>query len=527
MRQARSIVRLVFAVLLVVALGPSTSAIDIGLTPGGFPKLDPLLQRRASLLTGHSRVVVRATSATSLASIVPVLRQVGGTVGRSLAIIDAVAADVPNVSLPLLAANPLIARISLDRVVAGAMERTGATVGAVSAREQFGYDGSGVGVAIIDSGITAWHDDLGDPAAGGAQRVDQFVDFVNGRQAPYDDYGHGTHVAGIVAGNGFDSTGRRSGIAPRARIVALKVIDGSGRGRISDVIAALDYVVTYKDAFNIRVANLSVATGVYESYNSDPLTLAARRAVEAGVVLVAAAGNNGRGPDGRTRYGGIGAPGNSPWVLTVGASSHMGTIDRADDTIAAFSSRGPTAIDRGAKPDLVAPGAGIESLSDPDSSLYASRSPYLLGGTVATSFLPYLSLSGTSMAAPVVSGTVALMLQAKPSLTPDDVKVILQSTAQPYASYDRMTQGAGFLDARRAVDVARSWSAPGVFPPLSTLTGGLSIFGTGASDDGGVWGTDDGSSGVVWGTGDDSSEGVVWGTSCDDPSCEPVVWNNP
>ena len=521
MRQAPRC-RFVAALFLVAALGSSPSA-QIGLTANWLPKLDPLLQRRASLLTGHSRVIVRAGDAASLTLVSGLITQAGGTVGRSLTIITSVSADVPNVSLPLLAANPLVARLSLDRVIAGAMERTAATVGATAAREQFGYDGSGIGVAIIDSGVTPWHDDLSDPAAGGSQRVDRFVDFVDGRQASYDDYGHGTHVAGIIAGNGFDSSGRRSGIAPGAHVVALKVLDGAGRGRISDVIAALDYVVSNKDALNIRVANLSVATGVYESYNSDPLTLAARSAVEAGIVVVAAAGNNGRRPDGRTRYGGITAPGNAPWVLTVGASSHMGTVDRADDTIAAFSSRGPTAIDRAAKPDLVAPGVGIESLSDPDSSFYAAKSPYLLSGTVATSYLPYLSLSGTSMAAPVVSGTVALMLQASPSLTPYQVKAILGRTAESSPRYDRLTQGAGFLDAKRAVELARNWSAPDLFVPWMTTA-----IVIGANDDGGglVWGTNDDDGGVVWGT-DDDGEGVVWGTSCSDPSCEPVVWKNP
>src|SRR5205814_6241946 len=130
--------------------------------------------------------------------------------------------------------------------------------------------------------------------------------------------------------------------------------------------------------------NLSVATGVYESYDLDPLTLAAKAAVNAGIVVVAAAGNYGRSAQGATQYGGITAPGNAPWVLTVGASSHMGTIDRSDDTIAAFSSRGPTAIDHGAKPDLVAPGVGIESLSSPKSSMYNSMPAYLLSGTEST-----------------------------------------------------------------------------------------------------------------------------------------------
>ena len=145
---------------------------------------------------------------------------------------------------------------------------------------------------------------------------------------------------------------------------------------------------------------------------SDPLTLAAKRAVEAGLVVVSAAGNLGRGADGHEQYGGIGAPGNAPWVITVGASSHNGTADRSDDNVAAFSSRGPSSIDFQAKPDLVAPGVGIESLAEAGSTLFTTKPLMRLWGTVATATEPYLSLSGTSMAAPVVSGTIALMLQA-------------------------------------------------------------------------------------------------------------------
>ena len=210
------------------------------------------------------------------------------------------------------------------------------------------------------------------------------MDFVNGQEQAYDDYGHGTHVAGIIAGNGLDSGGARAGIAPAARLVVLKVLDGSGKGNISDVIAALDYAVEHRDELNIGVINLSVATGVYESYDTDPLTVAAQRAVNAGIVVVTAAGNNGQNAQGGTSYAGVTAPGNAPWVLTVGASSHMGSADRADDAIAAFSARGPAAIDFAAKPDIVAPGVGIESLANPGSQLYTSGGPYLLPGTVRT-----------------------------------------------------------------------------------------------------------------------------------------------
>ena len=218
--------------------------------------------------------------------------------GHPLPIIDAHAADVPHALVPVLASNPLVRRLTLDRLVVGALDRTGPTVGAASVR-QSGYNGSGVGVAVIDSGITSWHNDLTD-SRGTAQRVDQFVDFVNGRLTPYDDHGHGTHVAGILAGNGFrlrrESIGHRTGRAPDRTSKGTR--QGLERNSISDVIAALGYVVAHRDTLDIGVVNLSVATGVYESYNLNPLTLAAQHAVNAGIVVVAAAGNNQPRPAG-------------------------------------------------------------------------------------------------------------------------------------------------------------------------------------------------------------------------------------
>jgi serine protease AprX len=537
--------RVVTASVLLLFLAP-TATTPVGAASDALLKLDSaLLTRRA--LTGRSRVVVRTTSNGAVGQVVALVQLLGGRIVRRLPIIDAVAIDASNVSLPLIAASPLVARMSLDRVVSAAMERTGATIGATAVREQLGYDGAGVGVAVIDSGVAPSHDDLAD-AAGGAQRVDRFVDFVNGREAPYDDYGHGTHVGGIVAGNGFDSGGARSGIAPGAHLIALKVLDAQGRGRISDVIAALDDAVVNRAALNVRIVNLSVATGVYESYDTDPLTLAAKRAVEAGIVVVAAAGNNGRGSDGTTRYGGITAPGNAPWVLTVGASSHMGTTDRADDTIAAFSSRGPGAIDYAAKPDLVAPGVGLESLSDPASALYTTAAPYLLDGTVPKAYLPYLSQSGTSMAAPVVAGTVALMLQANPALTPNAVKAILQYSAQTYAGYDVLTQGAGFVNAKGAVDLAAHLAAPDTTPDPTASAWSRRIIWGNHLERGGVltatasaWATDvtwgatatGGGAAIVWGVKDGApwqaaeptvSTNVVWGTLCGGADCL-VPWD--
>ncbi len=171
--------------------------------------------------------------------------------------------------------------------------------------------------------------------------------------------------------------------------------------------------------------------------------------------MVAAAGNLGKNAKGEKQYGGILSPGNAPWVLTVGASSTEGTIDTSDDKLADFSSRGPTRGDYLAKPDLVAPGYGILSFAVPGSPLYAANSDYLVDGSINTSFPPYVSLSGTSMAAPQVAGAVALMFQANPTLTPNLVKGILQYTAQVHAGYNALEQGAGFLNVLSAVRLAK------------------------------------------------------------------------
>ena len=499
------------ALLGIFALAASSFA-----EPG--QKMGPLAARRAGLALGSSRVIITAADTSQLPDVADAIDHAGGRRGRALPIIDAYVADMPNAALFGLSHNPHISHIALDRAIVGTMERTGATIGATAIREEFGYDGSGVGIAVIDSGITSWHDDL--TGGGSRQRVDAFVDFVNERDTAYDDYGHGTHVAGIVAGNGMDSSGARSGIAPNARLIVLKALDATGTGRVSDVIAAMHYVLVKRAALNIRVVNLSIASGVYESYDDDPLTRAAERLVKAGVVVVAASGNYGHDPQGRIIYGGVTAPGNAPWVLTVGASSHMGTTDRSDDRIAGFSSRGPTAIDLAAKPDLVAPGVGIESLSDPGSAFYTTQSPYLLEGTVPTTYLPYLSQSGTSMAAPVVSGTVALMLQANPSLTPNQVKAILQYTAQVYPRYDPLTEGAGFLNAKGAVDLARALATgtPAFSPEWSgqLIWGNRLVTGGWLTSDANAWSSD-----VTWGSSTTrNGQPIEFGLRCAAPTCE-------
>ena len=516
------------------------------------------------------------------------------TNGKKLDILSAVLAELPNGQLKQLASHPDVVRVQYDRPARSFNYRTSVTVGATAVRDSYGFTGAGVGVAVIDSGVASWHDDLIPKKSGllgslttlfpyGNQRVTKFVDFVNGRSQPYDDYGHGTHIAGTILGNGYDSLGQKSGIAPDASLIALKALDANGQGTIGTIITALNWVAANATKYNIRVVNLSVGSSVHESFWTDPLTLACKALTDQGIVVVAAAGNLGKNAQGLPQWGAITAPGNAPWVLTVGASSTMGTLTRKDDTMADFSSRGPTYIDYIAKPDLVAPGVGTVSLAAPGSTFYTTKAQFLLSGLVSTATMPYLALSGTSMAAPVVSGTVALMLQANPNLTPNLVKAILQYTAQQYAGYRPLEEGAGFLNSLGAVQLARfyasaksgdhmpkqniwsrhiiwgnqmiaggyldprasAWSDNIVWGAAVTTTGANITWGTfcnfcdnivwGSSffdnivwgnsfSDNIVWGSMFMGDNIVWGNG--FSDNIVWGNSCGGGDCDNIVWGS-
>ncbi len=538
-------------------------------------KLDGELSKRSNGALGSllkTRVIVELVPGAKL----PLAYRQYAKRNGDLRILNGLVLDIPNGQLKALATNPNVARVHFDRPAVKHDYRTVMTIGSRAVSRALGYTGAGIGVAVIDSGIATWHDDLTTMRAGaypyGNQRVAAFVDFVNGQITPYDDDGHGSHVAGIIAGNGFDSNGKQAGVAPEADLVVLKALDANGIGTISNVIQALDWVLANRQRYNIRVVNLSVGAAIHESFWTDPLTLAAKRVADAGVVVVAAAGNSGKNAQGQPQYGGIEAPANAPWVLTVGASSTMGTTTRDDDTMASFSSHGPTYLDWAAKPDLVAPGVGTVSLASPGSTFYASKPGQLIEGAFPTLELPYLSLSGTSMAAPVVSGTVALMLQANPSLTPNAVKAILQYTAQNYSGYDALTQGAGFLNAVGAVRLARFYATAqaGALAPTSAmwskhiiwgnhlLSGGYldpaaSAFGLGTtwgvaktdSGDNIVWGTSQDGDNIVWGTSGDGDnivwgtsgdgdnivwgtsgdgDNIVWGTDCGGADCDNIVW---
>ncbi|MEM7127732.1 MAG: S8 family peptidase [Chloroflexota bacterium] len=279
--------------------------------------------------------------------------------------------------------------------------------------------GQDVAVAIVDSGI-AEHSDLLNPD--GSSRVIARVDFVGGQKIADDFYGHGTHVAGIVGGNGSQSDGAHIGVAPKVNLVDVKVTDDCGAGKTSDVIAGIQWILEHKDVYKIRVANLSLNSSLAEPYHLSPLNAALEILWFNGIVVVVSAGNNGND-------GILYPPANDPFVITTGAVDTNGTTSTSDDFLAPFSASGKTQ-DGFTKPDLIAPGADIIStLAGDDSNLALNHPAHAVSGAYGNH---YFRMSGTSMASGVAAGAVALLLQSEPSLTPDQVKFRITETANSF-----------------------------------------------------------------------------------------------
>lgn len=337
-------------------------------------------------------------------------------VRSSLPLINGIACNLTTDIIYRLANSPNIEYISFDSKVFTQLDVAVPTIEAQFPHEK-GYKGEGITIAIIDTGV-APHQDLTRPT----NRIIGFKDFINKKSSPYDDNGHGTHVAGIIAGNGFSSRGKYTGIAPESNILAIKALDSEGSGNTSNIISAISYAIETKSQYNTRILNLSIGSPANNSCQNDPLCKTVKEAVRNGLIVVVAAGNSG--PDERT----ILSPGISPDVITVGAVDDKRTIDTKDDSIAPFSSRGPT--NEGlTKPDVVAPGVNINSLSNSK-----------LDG--------YNALSGTSMATPLVSGSVALLLNKYGSLSSRDTKKKLMSSCVDLRD-SRENQGAGLVNLQK------------------------------------------------------------------------------
>ena len=363
----------------------------------------------------------------------------GAVLGVSRAALAAMAGDA---SLGHVAGDaPVQSMMAVENEAVGADQVQAGAIAGVQA-----LTGRGVGVALLDSGVSA-HAAL-------RGQVTAAFNFTGPAGRGEDGYGHGTHVAGIIAGRGEGF----SGVAPGASLVSLKVLDDNGAGRTSDVIAALDWAVEHKAEYRLRVVNLSLGHPVFDSYVDDPLCQAVERAVRAGLVVVASAGNFGKLPDGRRVIGGVGSPGNSPYSLTVGALDTRGTGNRGDDVVPDWSSLGPTYLNSLLKPDLVAPGVNVESLYAPGSTLARTYPERLVSGNGQNGLF---RLSGSSMATAMVSGAVAAVLEANPGLGPADVRVALQSSASFLPDAGLMGAGAGSLNLAAAVQVAKYRAEPG------------------------------------------------------------------
>ena len=421
------------------------------------------------LLTGLASAPAAAVSAERFISVIvqglspeavdAAVTSVGGRVTQPLPIVNGVSADVPASSVSKMRSMRGVLNVTPDEPVEFQGGADGQRVQKVVGAHKLwdgGVNGQGVTVAVLDTGIHAAHPDL-------AGRVIHCEDLSSERATAADcadTFGHGTFMAGLIAGNGTTSGGQYQGTAPGANLVAIKAAGYDGSADVSHILAGIQWAVAFKDVYGIRVLNLSLGTDSSQDYRLSPLNFAVERAWLAGLVVVVSAGNTG--PNGGT----VMKPGDDPFVITVGASSDMGTTSTGDDIVAGFSGRGPTRSNGFAKPDVVAPGVHTISLRSPGSAI-DTKFPSARVGT------GYFRGSGTSMSTATVSGVVAQMLQKNPNLTPDQVKARLMGTAKSISTMNPNTSGAGSVDSFAGANTLMA-SGPQAFS-LSTGLGSLQL----------------------------------------------------
>jgi serine protease AprX len=449
----------------------AASMLAVGLVAG-------LLSSAAAPEPSHlMRVIVRGAPG-SLDPAARLVLDVGGRVGRPIWIIDGFSATVPADDIAELVGSPEIVSVTPDATVrllgtvdgidpnkdAGSWLKVARNI-RLHEMWQRGWTGDGIDVALIDSGVA--------PVPGIEMQVVNGPDLSFDSQASnltqIDTYGHGTHMAGLIAGRDTwikpskeDEEVDRAfvGAAPGARIVSIKVASSDGATDVSQVIAAIDWVIQHRnaDGLNIRVLNLSFGTDGTQDYRLDPLAYAAEVAWHHGIVVVVAAGNSGFGTPQ------LNNPAYDPYVIAVGGDDTRGTDDPKDDVIPSWQTRG-NAIRH---PDLVAPGKSIISLRDPGSHADEAN-PNARVGTSR-----FFRGSGSSQAAAIVSGAVATLLDQHPELTPDQVKALLMQTAVPLPNADPVAQGAGLINMHRAREAKVSAVADAVQTwPRSTGLGSL------------------------------------------------------
>ena len=504
---------------------------------GAHAKIDRLLGQVEQHAGQNDRVPIIVTTRTGAAERVKgAIHQAGGVLQQDHSFIDAFSAEMPVGRLRALAARTDVLGVSADAPVVASADIVGTltdnmllpTLGLVASPNA----GKDVGIAVLDSGIVS-HEQI--PVAA-------FYNFLKGgaRVKQFDDYGHGTHVAGMIRSQDDKSDARYRSVAGGTRLIGMKVLGADGAGTTSAVIAALDFAIANKAALKIDVINLSLGHPIYEPAATDPLVRAVERAVASGIVVVVAAGNMGLNPQtGQVGYAGITSPANAPSAITVGAVDTKNTITRSDDVVAPFSSRGPTWYDAYAKPDVVAPGRRVVSFMAKNSYLYQAYPSWYVNAATRT----YMTLSGTSMAAAVTTGVVADIIAESRTAnggrtpTPNAIKAILQFTAVPVANADTLSQGAGAINAAGAIALAKaidtgvpasSWWLTRGITPATTLSNGEVltwaqrfiwgdeiIWGTQIYSNQAAWGLQ-----VVWGNRAAWGDEIIWGTTDDS-----VVWS--
>jgi serine protease AprX len=430
-------------------------------------KAQPVLVQLAAQDPGQ-RVSVIVQKVANAHGIEERVAELGGLVGRDLRIINAFAAEMRAQDAVQLSKAAGVRWVSLDAEMESSYcsqcidtsNLANAYISAIGANKIWNISpyiqGKGIGVAVIDSGINP-NGDL--YTVMGVNRQVANVRFNSDyNQSTSDGYGHGTHVASIIGGDGSESSGKYIGVAPMANIINVKVSNDDGSARMADIVAGLQWVYENKATYNIRVVNLSLNSSMAESYNTSPLDAAVEILWFNGVVVVVSAGNKGSSA--------IYPPANDPFVITVGALNDKGTATLTDDSLASFSAYGKSE-DGAVKPDLVAPGTDIIARLVNQNMGLAAAHPANKVGT------QYFRMSGTSMAAPMVSGAVAMLLQDEPGLTPDQVKYRLMSTANSsWPGYIASKMGAGYLDIYAAVNATSTdVDNNGIIPSQLLATG--------------------------------------------------------
>ena len=437
--------------------------------------------------------------------------ELGGEVTRSYAVLDMRAVSIPAGELENFAGDENIDWLSLDdRVFSTSVSSRIAADVPTGTTSNAAYGGGGIGIAMLDTGVAEHADLTGSfkqysflsgpmpkPLIRKIGAVKSYNDTGRG-----DSFGHGTHVAGILAGSGSDSGEKYEGTSKDASFLSLQVLAGDGSGSLSDVMAGIDWLLDYGSYFDIRVVNLSLGKAVTESNQTDPLVLAVESLWDAGYVVVVAAGNYGH-------YGNltITSPANSRKVITVGALTDNGSGENYDDDyVSTFSSLGPTLGDYVVKPDLVAPGNRLIAATSSDSFLAANLPDRLVACTTNKCDSVYLELSGTSMAAPMVSAAAALMLQKDPTLSPATIKARLMRSARKIDS-NFVSSGAGLLDVDQAMDEFGIVDGEALSPLMydDSTNNGFVVEDTSVLWGDPIWGT-----GFIWTDGDTWTSGFAW-----------------